>query len=220
MPSFRRQAIVLKIAYCHAIMHANRLFLLSSPRPDSDPQITECLEAARTVFEVVDGIAREGPIFHAFWWTQYVTFSALVVSYVWDRQLRRRGTVLTSERRSLHIRLMALARKCQNHMSNIPGQDSPGRRYAVILEEFCSEVGDPIGATKMTMQGFQDRADLPTDGPLSHTCRRSGDDLTESTEMNLLDMWSTTDWLDLDSSAFGPRMNLDMSLWTPDLGIL
>lgn len=212
MPSFRRQAIVLKIAYCHAIMHANRLSLLSSPWPNSDSQIAECLEAAKTVFEVVDGIAREGPIFHAFWWTQYVTFCALVVSYVWDRQLRRRGTVLMAERQSLHTRLMGLASKCQNHMSNIPGQDSPGRRYAVILEEFCSEVRDPA---REAMQGFQDQAGLQTNGPLSHN-------LTGPTEpeMNLLDMWSTTDWLDLDSSAFGPCMNLDMSLWTPGLGVL
>ncbi|EGY20130.1 fungal specific transcription factor domain-containing protein [Verticillium dahliae VdLs.17] len=72
VPSFRRKSIVLKLGYSHAIMHANRLFLLATVYPESETQIAECLGAARSVFETVDGLAAEGPIFHAFWWTQRI----------------------------------------------------------------------------------------------------------------------------------------------------
>ncbi|KAG7113775.1 Xylanolytic transcriptional activator xlnR like protein [Verticillium longisporum] len=49
VPSFRRKSIVLKLGYSHAIMHANRLFLLATVYPESETQIAECLGAARSV---------------------------------------------------------------------------------------------------------------------------------------------------------------------------
>ncbi|KAH8177285.1 fungal zn(2)-Cys(6) binuclear cluster domain-containing protein [Sarocladium implicatum] len=36
---------------------------------------------------------------------------------------------------------------------------------------------------------------------------------------SLLDEWHTTDWLDLDSSAFGPYMDADASVWMPDMDL-
>ncbi|KAJ1333224.1 proline utilization trans-activator [Microdochium nivale] len=226
VPSFRRQSIVLKLAYCHAIMHANRMFLLSTLRQDSRAQIDECLGAARSVFEVVDGLAHDGAMFHAFWWTQYVTFCALVVCYVWDMQLKRRGTVLDGSAQVVHSKLIDLARRCQFHMATATAQNSPSRRYAVILEEFCSEVmgsktaegmfsvREPNQPQATSSNGVQGRVVMD---PALYTASEvplAGGEL----RFSLLDEWNTTDWLELDSSAFGPYMNIDSS-WIPNLDL-
>lgn len=224
--SFRRQCVVLKLGHSHAVMHANRLFLLSAVRSESKPQIEECLRAAHVVLEIVDGLAYEGPLFHAFWWTQYVTFCALVVSYIWHIQLRRRGVVLDQEEEARHLGLMELARRCQTHLAEATERNSPSRRYAVILEEFCSEA---IGQKRVEAMSFTDtihRQTAPNQAqpkpmqfdPAYHASIEGfmeGQDLRYS----LLDEWHTTDWLDLDSSAFGPYMDTDASVWMPDMDI-
>ncbi|KAG7117878.1 Activator of stress genes protein 1 like [Verticillium longisporum] len=236
VPSFRRKSIVLKLGYSHAIMHANRLFLLATVYPESETQIAECLGAARSVFETVDGLAAEGPIFHAFWWTQYVTFCALVISYVWDIQLKRRGVVLVGKEQAKHTRLMELARRCQTHLAKATATNSPSRRYAVILEEFRSEAmgippvpgGDSGHLAEMQPgQAMHSEAHV---GPLQDVSYyqlpgAEGLDvpLDPSGQLgySLLDEWHTTDWLDLDSSAFGPYMDFEPSSlqWMPDIGI-
>jgi hypothetical protein len=72
---FRRQATALRLAHAHSIMHAKRPFLLRNLRgnhlshsPAKD-NIANCLAAARVVLEMVDGMASDGTLFHAFWWT-------------------------------------------------------------------------------------------------------------------------------------------------------
>lgn len=223
--SFRRQSIVLKLGYCHAIMHANRLFLLASIRPESKAQIDECLAAAKSVFDIVDGLANDGPIFHAFWWTQYVAFCALVVSYTWDIQLRRRGLILTAEEQTKHASLMESAKQCQTHLATATARNSPSRRYAVILEEFCSEalgqkrtdappLGDPMQRRPVPNE-LQAEAMLDPSYYTSSEGMMGGEDLGYS----LFDEWNTTDWLELDSSAFGPYMDVDASLWMPNMDI-
>ncbi|PNH69183.1 hypothetical protein VD0002_g1067 [Verticillium dahliae] len=217
-------------------MHANRLFLLATVYPESETQIAECLGAARSVFETVDGLAAEGPIFHAFWWTQYVTFCALVISYVWDIQLKRRGVVLVGKEQAKHTRLMELARRCQTHLAKATATNSPSRRYAVILEEFRSEAmgippvpgGDSGHLAEMQPgQAMHSEAQV---GPLQDVSYyqlpgAEGLDvpLDPSGQLgySLLDEWHTTDWLDLDSSAFGPYMDFEPSSlqWMPDIGI-
>ncbi|RNJ53919.1 hypothetical protein D7B24_001221 [Verticillium nonalfalfae] len=236
VPSFRRKSIVLKLGYSHAIMHANRLFLLATVYPESETQIAECLGAARSVFETVDGLAAEGPIFHAFWWTQYVTFCALVISYVWDIQLKRRGVVLVGKEQAKHTRLIELARRCQTHLAKATATNSPSRRYAVILEEFRSEaMGNPPvpGGDSGQLAEVQPGQAMHSEaqvGPLQDVSyyQLPGPEgldvpLDPSGQLghSLLDEWHTTDWLDLDSSAFGPYMDLEPSSlhWMSDIGI-
>ncbi|WYZ44912.1 hypothetical protein EsH8_VIII_000228 [Colletotrichum jinshuiense] len=253
IPSFRRQATVLKLAYSHAIMHANRLFLLGNQSAGSETQILECIGAARTVLETVDGMAAEGPIFHAFWWTQYVTFCALLVTYVWDIQQKRRGISLEGEGRSKHTKLMDLAERCQTHLANATASNSPSRRYAIILEEFRTEgLGQmsrkTLGAPSQAPRASAGRptslsADTQVPPPQNHGGGAgpitAGDfefnpaygsgpgavDLIGQVDTgflgsNLLDEWQTTDWLDLDSSAFGPYLDVDADplVWMPDIG--
>ncbi|KAM0277441.1 hypothetical protein ACHAQH_005805 [Verticillium albo-atrum] len=236
VPSFRRKSIVLKLGYSHAIMHANRLFLLATVYPESETQIAECLDAARSVFETVDGLAAEGPIFHAFWWTQYVTFCALVVSYVWDIQLKRRGVVLVGKDQAKHARLMELARRCQTHLAKATATNSPSRRYAVILEEFRSEAmghssvlsHENIQQTDLQAgQTMQPEAQVGSLSEVPYYQMPGPEGIDVSLDPggqfghSLLDEWNTTDWLDLDSSAFGPYMEFEASSlqWMPDIGI-
>ncbi|KAJ0121977.1 hypothetical protein J7T55_002488 [Diaporthe amygdali] len=89
IPSFRRQAIALKLAYMHSIIHANRLFLLGqksdagfSPddvAADVQGNVLECVKAARVVLQTFNSMVVDGTLFYAFWWTQYATFCALTV---------------------------------------------------------------------------------------------------------------------------------------------
>ncbi|KAK2015956.1 hypothetical protein LZ32DRAFT_689309 [Colletotrichum eremochloae] len=253
-PSFRRQATVLKLAYSHVIMHANRLFLLgnlSSSAGGGEAQVAECIGAARTVLETVDDMVAEGPpIFHAFWWTQYVTFCALLVTYVWDMQRKRRGGLVLSlegegeGRAAKHARLMDLAERWQMHLARATASNSPSRRYAVILEEFRTEGLGQVARNKNQapaaqppphrtprQQNHESEGAVMADGcgidlPYATADAGSGPVELVSREdagfsgFNLLDGWQTTDWLELDSSAFGPYMDIDEDplAWMPDIG--
>lgn len=223
IPSLRRQATVLRLAYSHAVMHANRLFLLGNLGASSEPQVAECISAARVVFETVDGLAREGPLFHAFWWTHYVTFCALLVTYVWEIQQARRGGALGVE--GDHGRLLELASRCHRHLANATATNSPSRKYAVILEEFRREAtgrvsrhaSPPHRSGEQTarpsaapsdashMNGWDAAQLAPVDGMGYAPGYDAGmaDDGMPSFQLgpNLLDEWQTTDWLDLDSSV-------------------
>ncbi len=144
IPSFRRQCIVLRIAYSHAIMHANRFFLLGNfSSRSSEMQVAECIRAAKTVLEIVDGLARDSPIFHAFWWTHYVAFCALVVTYAWEiqqQQIQRDVSMAGAKTPPVdRTALLDLAERCQTHLAQATATNSPSRRYAIILEELRSE---------------------------------------------------------------------------------
>ncbi|OLN81311.1 Activator of stress genes 5 [Colletotrichum chlorophyti] len=256
IPSFRRQATVLKLAYSHAIMHANRLFLLGNLSSGSETQILECIGAARTVLETVDGMAAEGPIFHAFWWTQYVTFCALLVTYVWDIQQKRRGISLEVGGKVKHTKLMDLAERCQTHLAHATASNSPSRRYAIILEEFRTEglgqmsrksngpTSQALRASAVRTVGPSGDAHVPPttfqghgngsghvatgfdfDPAYAATAESGAVDLMGQGDAgflgsNLLDEWQTTDWLELDSSAFGPYLDVDANplAWMPNIG--
>lgn len=212
IPSYRRQATVLKLAYSHAIMHASRLFILGNANlTHHQSHVEDCIAAARTVLETVDYMTSEGPIFHAFWWTHYVTFCALVVIYVWEIQQRRLRRPLTEGGAESRARLLELAEKCQQHLARATASNSPSRRYAVILEEFrTAATSQP---SKFDGEQTNHRQVLQTDA--SREEQRAGvsgegitlgnnameQQETYSFDPHLLDEWETTDWLDLDSSV-------------------
>ncbi|OHW95890.1 fungal specific transcription factor domain-containing protein [Colletotrichum incanum] len=211
IPSFRRQNTALKLAYCHAIMHANRPFLLgtgtskSNQRSALEDSVDECINAAKVALETVDGMASDGTLFHAFWWTPYVTFCALAVVYVWEIQ---RG------RKDGENGLFELADRCQNHLTEATAAESPGRRYSVILEELRQEakyhsVG-PSGRDQRPAADQADRGACTEPMQLDDNSRAPAPpaDMGEVFQQqgfegmtNLLSSWETTDWLDLDSSV-------------------
>ncbi|KAH7240486.1 hypothetical protein NW759_015436 [Fusarium solani] len=227
IPSYRRQATVLRLAHLHAILHANRLFLLGSSSNTHESQVTECIKAAKAVLETVDELAQEGPIFHAFWWTHYVTFCALVVTYVWEIRQRR---IKHSNSRHDRSMLLELAERCHTHLANATASNSPSRRYAVILEEFRTVIAESNTRTttyppeQMAELSDVGQCDLPEHalavGAMPGSAGQQVDIGNASilNDAHLFSQWNTTDWLDIDSSAFWMQMDTDESILWPDMG--
>ncbi|PTB75420.1 hypothetical protein M440DRAFT_1335910 [Trichoderma longibrachiatum ATCC 18648] len=220
IPSYRRPALALGLAHSHAIMHVNRLFLMRTPASAYATQVGDCIRAAKDVLESVDTMARAGPIFHAFWWTHYVTFCALVVTYVWVIQQHRMGT---TDDAGYRTRLMQLAESCHGHLARATASNSPSRRYAVILEGFkaaaMTESAPQLSKSFYTARGeYQVDQNLST--PIIDDDEEAGfQPLIQgnlATEMPTFLDWQLTDWLDLDSSAFWPSFDLDDAVVSPN----
>lgn len=223
--SFRRQSIALRMAHCHAIMHLYRPYLLSntasalrrSALEELEAGVSKCLEAASEVLKIVHEMARDGPLFHAFWWTHYVTFVSLAIVYVYKIQSIRtvfRNKSLLSFNAELFL---DLAERCHVHLAEATASNSPSRRYSIILEELRTE-----------MQKRTDQAHLRRNNDMNSTSGGShnngpsspigswmginaGDDvqsdaiisLTPNTDLNSwLNEWQSTDWLDLDATVY------------------
>ncbi|KAJ4993425.1 fungal specific transcription factor domain-containing protein [Stagonosporopsis vannaccii] len=226
IPSFRRQAMALRMSYSHAVMLAHRPFLLKNTVRHSEDlrrlardSITECIKAAQSVLEAVDRMAREGRLFHAFWWTHYVCFCALVVVYVWAIQESNNNPTVAERRK-----ILDQAEKCLNHLAQATATNSPSRSYSIILQELRTE------AKRKTARAMQEptqlassmaniadgpdalhaRLSLPDEGTMQDAAVAqlwqplfgSPIDASDPGLQNFLDDWQTTDWIDLDSSAF------------------
>ncbi|KAH9875943.1 hypothetical protein IAQ61_003408 [Plenodomus lingam] len=234
--SFRRQAIMLKLAYCHAVMLAHRPFLLKNTNCSDDSMrtmaaesVNECIAAAQSVLEMVDRMAREGRLFHAFWWTHYVCFCALVVVYVWAIQESNNLPTL-NERRSI----LDKAEHCLHHLAQATASNSPSRRYSIILQELRAEakrktarpvqescvtrapphecLGESHGAsdpdTLHDTLAHEPSAAMQMWQPLFGSPLSATNTSTPGLQ-SFYDNWQTVDWLQLDSSAFGPFSEAD-----------
>lgn len=179
IPSFRRQCIVLRIAYSHAIMHANRFFILGNFSLSSEMQVAECVLAAKTVLEIVDGLARDSPIFHAFWWTHYVAFCALVVTYAWEIQQQIRSDARSTGTKTPVDRavLLDLAERCQTHLAQATATNSPSRRYAIILEELRSEAQRRSGRGVVASTGGLQPSSMATTTVVAAATAEKGDQI-------------------------------------------
>jgi hypothetical protein len=226
VPSLRRQAIALRLAYSHAIMHANRPFLLGIEsnsqveRAALNASIAECIASAKTVLETIDSMTADGTIFHALWWSHYVSFCAISIAYVWEIQQRTRsGSGLYDADLALP-ELFSLAERCQSHLARATAEDSASRRYSIILEELRLEARQEL--CRDGYHNLQMASDNLVDRNMQHPTHNmmpflnSGDQVgeantqehvgqTDSAFQNLnltfLNEWQTTDWLDLDSSV-------------------
>lgn len=225
MPSFRRQTAALKLAYSHAIMHASRPFLLghtTGSDGSSDEQevsavedaVAECLAAAKVALQTVDAMAGDGTLFHAFWWTYYVTFCALAVVYVWEIQQRAGGDAAGTDDGSLR-KLFDLAERCHAHLEKATAADSPNRRYSIILEELRLEarhsssggVGAQYDVSEQVVRPPHVMGSSTIAIPQGFGSTELEAALAQEGEMNFepmmnpLEQWEATDWLDLDSSV-------------------
>ncbi|KAF7594758.1 hypothetical protein BBP40_008465 [Aspergillus hancockii] len=215
IPSFRRQATALHLAYTHALIHANRPFLLGDGVPsdgatDTKARIAECISAARSALELVNTMAKDTNLFHSFWWTHYVTFCALAVVYVWQIQREERA-YQGLETDESHAELLDLAERCRTHLLEAGSAASPGRRYALILEELHSEAqrhtvrSNAIRRLPDTAEGASNQqinllehTTIPGATSEYFVCA----DQSLHAAPSMLDAWQTADWLELDSSAF------------------
>ncbi|KAM5388004.1 hypothetical protein ACJA88_001264 [Fusarium oxysporum] len=211
IPIFSRQAAALKLAYCHAVMHTTRPFLLDHSEdcsPALQACVTQCISAAKLALEIVDGMFSEKSVlFHALWWMPYVTFCALAVVYVWDIQQRSNTTADPG-----NALLFDLAEKCQNHLARTIAAESASRRYSIIIEELRQEArqGPQHAARPSQTIQCQQESLISSEHESGTSIDELGsmfDDQDETSSglqsiMNPLSQWQPTDWLDLDSSAF------------------
>ncbi|KAH0287883.1 hypothetical protein M436DRAFT_44529 [Aureobasidium namibiae CBS 147.97] len=198
--SFQRQSVAIRMAHCHAVMHLHRPYLLRSAGPDAEASVKHCVTAALTVLRTADNIATSGRMFHAFWWTHYVTFCALSITYVWQIQRPRFDCGVDTEQ------LLKLAERCQTHLARATASNSPSRRYSIILEELRAEAG-LNSTTYSTMSLVNDQTELA-----SNTILESNPE-DQSAVNNFFEGWEISDWLDLDALAYGYPAGS-----SPDLG--
>ncbi|KAH8666950.1 fungal-specific transcription factor domain-containing protein [Xylariales sp. PMI_506] len=146
-PIYQRQRNVLNLAYWHAMILTHRPVLLSnfaklqqyeiaSPDPShrarDDSSVRECLKAAMSIVDTVDGLVQSDLMFRAYWFTLYFAFSAVVILYVYAIQQRHS----TSETYKTYL---DAAVRCQDHIANFAAKDSLSKRYSLVLEQLRIE---------------------------------------------------------------------------------
>lgn len=207
IPSFRRQAIALQLAYSHALIHANRPFLLSEAASDT---VTECIFATKASLELVDRMAGDNSLFHSFWWTHYVIFCALAVVYVWEIQRSTRSIDAVDDQ--VQGRIFELAEKCSGYLKGASTGLSQNQRYSVILDELRSEAQKRRSMRANTANGHQDglhAGETNTDTDISFQILQdpdmfgigTGAMLHEGIVQDTSDLFLFSDWQALDSSV-------------------
>ncbi|KAJ6072901.1 hypothetical protein N7467_010986 [Penicillium canescens] len=210
MPSFRRQAIALQLAYSHALIHANRPFLLSEAASEN---VTECIFATKASLEIINRMAGDSTLFHSFWWTHYVIFCALAVVYVWEIQRATRSTDEIDDQ-SLG-KIFDLAEKCRGHLKRASTGLSQNQRYSVILDELRSEAQrcrfmteNPPNPRQGGLHGGEANTNTDIGFPFLQNSDMFGSDpeamLHGGIISNMPDSFLFSDWQTLDSSAFLP----------------
>ena len=219
VPEFRRQAVALKLAFAHARMHLQRPYLLGNMNHSNDGShvqhnITDCLTAAQDALQIVNSMALDGSLINSLWWMYYVAFCALSVVYIWEIQQKTQATTVDAGM-DMKI-LLDLADQCHTHLAQKAPANSPSRAYSIVLEELREEAkqrasqqmsnnlqGDeacgnaPAAAHGL---GSSQNMDLSTAG-LEATSLMPDGDISMTLGPNIWDGWSTTDWLDFDSSV-------------------
>jgi hypothetical protein len=214
------------MAYDHAVMHLYRPFLLSQTKHRSTPEsdstevfrqqsVQLCIAAAQDALRTVDAFASDGPLFHAFWWTHYITFCALTVVYVWNTQQPSIDIEGVDRQK-----LMMLSEQCQVYLAQATATNSPSRRYSIILEELRSESLKeypysmpemhqmpqiepqeiPMATPQMPMNSA---VSLPFSSPslVQTNIETSNPQEIKNPFMN----WQTSDWLEIDASVSPER---------------
>jgi hypothetical protein len=162
IPIFGRQSTVLRLAYLHALILANRPSLLDSFADLSRPQtlppgklegsLKECIDAAIAVVDIVNGFIEQGRMRRSFWFTHYISFCAISTLYVYTIQ-RNQTPISTNpevtgiERPDDNLSLFEAAERCQRSIYGTTAPSSPFRRYTIILDELKKEVLDHLGRT-------------------------------------------------------------------------
>lgn len=156
IPIFQRQSTVLKLAYAHALILANRQFLLSNfaeltrlpnlPSRTIQGGLKECIDAAVLVVDTVNSFIEERRMSRAFWFTHYISFCAISALYVYTIQRslpQALAQVRTGSDKPIdetHLQLFRAAEKCQQGIVETTAENSPFRRYNIILGELQREV--------------------------------------------------------------------------------
>ncbi|KAH0847066.1 hypothetical protein FOPE_12412 [Fonsecaea pedrosoi] len=161
IPKFQRQSVTLFLAHAHAAIHANRPFLLNNFATASNPPhltqqavryIHDCVAAARSVVDVLKSFDGNGIAFHSWWFTQYISFCAVAVVYIYTIQQHQKlvstPAAFASDETGIQSSFLAsgkerdwfaMAESCQQRLAAAARENSPGTRYAIVLEELRQE---------------------------------------------------------------------------------
>jgi hypothetical protein len=159
IPPLCRQSHVLQLAYCHAMIHATRPFILNDftdltrrplvPLDLVATHVHNCIDAARDVMQRVDALAGQGVMMESFWFTHYVCFCAIIVAYIYTIQHQSsndpNSPAVSSPADEVQD-LFTLAENCQFHLARATQKNCPSRRYSFILEELRLEVHRQLGS--------------------------------------------------------------------------
>lgn len=197
-------------------MHAYRPFLLGSGTDDES--VAECIGAARMALETIDTMIKNtdrGLL--GFWGMPYVTYYSLTIIYVWLIQQRaNNGGRLVSE----DPNLLDLTERCHAHLSRTTVDDSPSWRYSVILEEFRQEARREGGGAPQPLPAalLQSTEGLYMPVGMEMQGMFTAETPQDENLMDTLYEWQPVDWIELDSSAFGPLPDYESPLlWMSDM---
>ena len=130
------------------------------------PYILQCVDAARTVTQVIEDFVKQGYLFHAVWFPQYIAFCAVIVLYIYaiqDFHRKRISAGLSTTASSTDTAPQespreaekdqhfasnrdvddhySIAEMCQAHIARAtPPNSFSSRRCNIILEELRLEV--------------------------------------------------------------------------------
>lgn len=156
IPTFQRQSTVLRLAYAHALILANRQALLSNfanlnRRQDAssgelEGGLKECIDAAFLVVDTVNNFLEQGKMYKTFWFTHYVSFCAISSIYVYVIQQSSSSLHATENSgRARLVNAFEAAQRCQQGIADTTAKTSPFRRYNIILDELKTEVMYHLG---------------------------------------------------------------------------
>ena len=138
---YQRQVFVLRLAHAHAEMLVNRPLMLVEQNPsiDTTSHVTKCLEGAKTTIDTVLQYVSDKRMFSIFWHSQYVTFNALSIIYVWLIQRKRGRMTGIALPFASDEELFQMAETTQDHFSEATKNNAPCTRFSIILEELQIE---------------------------------------------------------------------------------
>lgn len=160
IPCFRRQQNILSLARLHAIMFVTRPLLLrdlSTELSETESQqyrdqLRSCIFAAREAIELTNGSVRNRALYPAFWFSQYIAFSAISIIHIYIIQLSRHRIPAdlfdtTSNESLVHPQsLYVLALDGQSRLAEAGVRSTPVWRYGPILEALSAETGRYIAS--------------------------------------------------------------------------
>ncbi|KAF2768678.1 hypothetical protein EJ03DRAFT_352038 [Teratosphaeria nubilosa] len=141
IPLFRRQITVMKLAHAHALMFINRPMLVVDPilEAEVEPQITTCLEAAKGALDLLGSPLADTSTLPAFWFTQYVAFNALSITFISIIRRRRKAGDLSIE----DEQQLRRAEPILTYLTQAMSTNAPSLRYSVVLGELQKEATRP-----------------------------------------------------------------------------
>ncbi|KAF2098089.1 hypothetical protein NA57DRAFT_66538 [Rhizodiscina lignyota] len=155
LPIFLRQRNVLNLAFWHAQILVHRPFLLSTfaggsksamnESPEVNRHVRQCLNAALNIVDHVHRMSSTGQLYSSYWFTQYFSFCAVVVLYVYSMQ--QPASFSEEDYRNA----FEAGARCQEQLSDIAAKGSLAERYGVVLQELRLEVLKHASFTQNTI---------------------------------------------------------------------